>query len=111
MSRPDEVDHLVGRLSDIGRGGRLRSRGMRVEDAQQIQPLGFNPIEGPDLFIRIHHESHRTLGLIPYKQHFLHPIIFTGQQPAGFQWSVLINMFEHFVPVAFTEDQVLLHYY
>lgn len=82
-----------------------------MEDAQQIQPIGFDPIEGLDLFIRIHHESHGTLGLISYKQHFLHPIIFTGQQPAGFQRGLAINVFEHFVPVAFTENQVLLHYY
>jgi hypothetical protein len=48
---------------------------MRVEDAQQVQSFGFDPIERLELFVWIHDESSRTLGLIPHKHHRFDPLI------------------------------------
>jgi hypothetical protein len=45
---------------------------MRVEDAEQVQPVRVDPFKRFKLLIGIHHESHGTLGLIPYEQYTLH---------------------------------------
>jgi hypothetical protein len=82
---------------------------MRVEDAQQIQPVGFDPVECLKLFVWVHHEARGTLSLIPHKDDFLDPVIFASQQTAGFQRHLLIDVVEHFVPVMFPEGELPLH--
>ena len=63
---------------------------MRVEDAEQVKPIGLDPLKGVELLIGIHHESHRTLSLILYEKNPLHPVIFPRQQTARLQRRVEI---------------------
>jgi hypothetical protein len=65
---------------------------MRVEDAEQVEPIVVDPIKRFELFRRIHHESRRTLSLILHEKHFLNPVVFPSQQTARFQWHVVVDM-------------------
>ena len=104
------MDHLISRLFDIGLRCHSGSRWMRVKDAQQIEPAGVDPCKGLKLLIRIHHEAHRTLCLVPYQDHPLHPVIFACEQPTGFQRRMLVDVFQHLLPVVFAQYESLLHY-
>lgn len=107
--RPNNVYDCIGCLRDVGGGGRFGARGMRVKDAKQIEPVGFDPVESFELFIGVHYESYGTLHLIPYRDHFLHPVIRTCQQPACLQWNVAFNIMEHRLPVLSVHGQLSNH--
>jgi hypothetical protein len=76
---------------------------MRVKDADQIQGLGLDPFQRPELLVRIHHESHGTLRLIPHKDHFLHPIVFPGKQTTCLERRVCFDMKNHFIYLRWLE--------
>ena len=81
-----------------------------MKDAQQIEPAGVDPFKGLKLLIRIHHESHRTLCLVPYQDYPLHPVFFACEQSTGFQRRMPVNVFQHLLPVVFAQYESLLHY-
>ncbi len=80
-----------------------------MEDTQEVEPVGFDPVKGSELLIWIHYESHGTLCLIPYKDYFFRQIISACQQAASFQWGVLVNIIQHFLPMSFAYIQLVLH--
>ena len=82
-----------------------------MEDAQEVQPMGVDPLKGVKLFIRIHHKSQGTPGLIAHKDHFLHPVMFACQQSTGLQRGMRLDVLQHFLPMTLAERESLLHYY
>lgn len=70
-----------------------------MEDAEQVQAVFVDPLEGVQLFERLHHETQRTLGLIPHKEHGLHPGVLSRQQAAGLQRRMFLHVRAHGLPV------------
>ena len=106
MQRPDQVDHIISRLGDVGNGNSFGSRGVRVEDAEKIEAVGFDPVEGFELLIWLHDEPYGTLCLIPYHDHFFDSIVFSGKQTTRFQRSMVGDMLSHFLPLFFGKNQL-----
>lgn len=107
--RPDDVDNLIGRLRNVGSGGSFRPRGMRMKNTQEVEAMGFDPIERFELFMGIHYEAHGTLRLIPYPDDFPHVVVHACQQAACLQWKVFINILEHFLPMPSTYGKLSNH--
>ena len=103
-ARPDQVHDLISRLGDVGEGDGFRSFGMRVEDADHFEGAGLDPLKRLELLIGIHHESHGTLRLVPYKDHPLHPTILPGEQTARFEWHLVLDVTNHFVYLSLGQD-------
>ena len=82
---------------------------MRMKDAEELQPIGLDPVEGFKLLVRVHHEANGTLGLVPNRDHFLNPVVSAGQQAACFQGYVPVNMIQHLLPLASVEEQLSRH--
>jgi len=100
------MHHLISCLLNVGGGDRFGSRGMRMKDPDQVQPLGIDPIQGLQLLIRIHHKSHRALRLVPYEDDLPDPSIAPGQQAAGFKRDMCCHMLQHLIVLALIENQL-----
>ncbi len=76
-----------------------------MEDAEQVQAVFVDPLEGVQLFEGLHHEPPWTLGLIPHKQHGLRLGVFPRQQAAGLQRRIFLHVRAHGLPVFGSKSQ------
>ena len=78
--KPDDVDHFVCDLGDVSSGGSFRPGRMRVVDAEQVQPMGFDPVKSTQLLSGVHAKAYRTLFCVAHAEHSLDGIMRPGQQ-------------------------------
>jgi len=72
-----------------------------MENADEIESVGFDPIESLELLIWIHYESYPTLCLIHHPDHFFSPSLIASQYAASFERRVFIYVGDHLLQQRF----------